>query len=60
VVSGYSALGLFSLKKAADAFLERRRKSYEACRLRMVEEEKAKQLMEQKEKDGRLLKKGLV
>lgn len=59
VVSGYSALGLFSLKKAADAFLERLRKSNESSKLRMVEEEETKELMEQKEKELKALREGL-
>ncbi len=58
VVSGYSALGLFSLKKAADAFFERLRKSSEASKVRIVEEIETRELLEQKEKDREALQKG--
>jgi hypothetical protein len=55
VVSGYSALGVFSLKKAVEAFLERFKKSQEAFRLERAHERESKELEEQRLQEAKEL-----
>jgi hypothetical protein len=60
VVSGYSALGLFSLKKAAEALYEGAKKRRDAYEVQVVEERDTEKLREQKQKELEALRNGFT
>jgi hypothetical protein len=55
VVSAYTAIGAFSLKKGADAYIASLRQSRAAWRERLEREREAKELSESKEKEAKEL-----
>lgn len=51
IVSGYTAVATFSLKKVADAYIERRRALWETIQQEEIREKESKELTERKQKE---------